>query len=203
MKNTFHGWSSVNILDLDATADLIVTGRKASEAKPETQIYNYIGEKYTQLNVLDFGCGFGRNTFAMGLYDDYWTIVGYDNDSMLDKVNEFCNLHYGGEIPKNVWFQSDWNRLIYHKFDTIFCCLVLQHIYEDALLKYISDFKNMTSKLIVFGRRFNDDIKKRSTWKIIEENGLTPRKFYDSSGLEITYVSDGDPNEHNLAIYTL
>ena len=88
------------------------------------------------------------------------------------------------------------------KFDTILCCLVLQHIHEDVLKSYIEDFKKMTSKLIVFGRRFNDDVKCRSTWIIMEENGLIPSKFY-ANGNETPYVANGDPHEHNLSIYNI
>lgn len=202
MKDTFNGWSRVNTMDLDTTTHLIVTGRKAIEAKPDNWLFKHIGDPYDRINVLDFGCGMGRNTFGMGKYASYWTIVGYDNDSMLDKAVEFCDLQYGGKIPKSVWFQSDWNRLRHHRFDVIFCCLVLQHIYEDALAKYIADFKLMTPKLIVSGRRFNDDVKRRSTWTILEENGLIPDSFFEE-GHEIPYAGEGDPNGHNLAIYTL
>ena len=86
------------------------------------------------------------------------------------------------------------------KFDVIFCGLVLQHIYEDALGVYLKDFKNMTKKMIVMGRRFNDDPKGRSTWTILGENGWVPSKFL--SGLtQIPYTPDGNPEDHNIAIY--
>jgi hypothetical protein len=88
------------------------------------------------------------------------------------------------------------------KFDTIFCCIVLQHIYEDVLKKYIYDFKRMTSNLVVAGRRFNDDVKRRSTWTILEENGLIPISFLHGDKI-IDYIPEGNPEDHNTAIYSL
>lgn len=202
MKDTFHGWSTVGSMDLDVVTDLIVTGRKASEARPDVWLFDHLGKKEERLNVLDFGCGMGRNTFGIANHSPEWTVVGYDNEGMISKSREYCTLMYGGRIPKNMWFITDWEQVRLHRFDAIFCCIVLQHIYEDALAKYIADFKQMTNRLVVMGRRFNDDPKRRSTWVILEENGLIPDRFY-AGGEIIPYNGEGDPGEHNLAIYTL
>jgi hypothetical protein len=59
----------------------------------------------------------------------------------------------------------------------------------------------MTHRLIVSGRRFNDDIidgKYKNTWQILENNG-----FYSSNAKEINYKIDGDPEEHITCIYDL
>lgn len=200
MKDTFHGWSTVGKMDIDVVADLIVTGRKASEAKPDEWLIDLIGDPAEALTVLDFGCGFGRNAFGMAKHSDKWTVIGYDNPAMLSRVPEFATINYDGKIPKNLWFLSDWDQVALHRVDRIVCSLVLQHIYEDALVKYAHDFKLMTPTLIVTGRRFNDDKEKRSTWTILEEQGLTPDEFY-AERERIPYTPYGDPSEHNTAIY--
>jgi hypothetical protein len=57
----------------------------------------------------------------------------------------------------------------------------------------------MTKKLVVFGRRFNDDMvneKYKNTWQIFENNGL-----YPSNANEVSYKTHGDLEEHTLCIY--
>lgn len=199
MKDTFHGWATVGEMKIDRVADLIVTGRKANEAVPDEWIFPYIGDPSESLTVLDFGCGFGRNSFGLARQSN-WTVVGYDNEAMLGRVKEFSSINYDGRIPKNLWFLSDWEQVKLHRVDRIFCSLVLQHIYEDALRTYIKDFKRMTTRLVVVGRRSNDEAL-RSTWTILEEQGLVPREFY-SGPQKIDYVPEGAPEDHNMAIYT-
>ena len=196
MKNTFNGWLEVDKLDINETVDLILTGRTAAQAIPDQWIFPYIGGKDEDLNVLDFGCGVGRNTFGMKEYAPMWSITGYDNENMLNKIQEFHCIHYYNKpIYKDITFSPEWNNLKSCRFNTIFCCLVLQHIYKNTLQSYIKDFKNMTNKLIVFGRRFNDDGgTETSTWSILEDNGLVPYQFY-SGTKEISYSNGkGDPH---------
>lgn len=200
MKNTFHGWSSVDKLGIDEVSDLIVTGCKASEARPDEWLYPFIGTPDDSIRVLDFGCGFGRNAFGFSTHGQNWRVVGYDNEAMLGRVAEFSDIHYGGKIPFNLAFVSDWEQLKTQSFDCIVCSIVLQHIYEDALATYAKDFRGMTKHLIVTGRRFNDDVTRRNTWAILGENGLVPKKFY-AGHLLIPYTPEGDPHEHNTAIY--
>jgi hypothetical protein len=94
---------------------------------------------------------------------------------------------------------SDWDQLKTMNFDCIYATIVFQHIHEKDLNLYLQDIKQMTNKLIVSGRRFNDDIidgKYKNTWQILENNGYHP-----SNALDIKYFIDGDPNEHITCIY--
>jgi len=202
VKNTFHRWSEVDTLDIDAVTNLIVTGRKATEARPDEWLYPLIEDPLMAKIILDFGCGFGRNALGISNHSDKWSVTGYDNKAMLGRVPEFATINYQGKIPPNLRLVSDWDQLRLEKFDVIVCVIVLQHIFEDALEKYTSDFKQMTKRLIVTGRRFNDDVGNRSTWTILEEQGLIPIEFY-AGHLRIPYTAEGDPHEHNTAIYSL
>ncbi len=59
----------------------------------------------------------------------------------------------------------------------------------------------MTNKLIVSGRRFNDDMAGdvyKNTWQILENNG-----YYPSNASDIKYSVEGDPEEHITCIYDL
>lgn len=200
MKDTFNGWGHVGYMPLNDVVNLIVTGRTAKEAIPDEWLFRYVGDSSSKLTVLDFGCGIGRNTFGMSTYAPKWSILGYDNDQMLSKVDEFFALHYMPNQAKNVRFQSSWDVVRTMKFDVVFCCLVLQHIHEDALIKYIDDFKHITNRLIVSGRRVNDGAGGKSTWSILEEQGLTPTTFFKGDTI-IPYNGEGNPEDHNTAFY--
>jgi SAM-dependent methyltransferase len=202
MKDTFRCWSNVDVLNLDATMNLILTGRTAKNGFPSEELFKYIGDKSKNLKILDFGCGIGRNTFGLNAYSPNWTIIGYDNENMIKKTEEFHASNYSNNIPPSVKFYSEWDIVKTIHFDVIFCCLVLQHIFENILFNYISNFKIMANKLVVSGRRFNDDTKKRSNWSILEDNGLVPHKFYLHQ-TQIEYMPEGHPEDHNTAIYLL
>lgn len=201
MKGSFgNTWKEVDKLNIDQTANLILTSKSAKESVFETWILDFLcGEEIEKFKVLDFGCGFGRNTFGIANHNPDWSVVGYDNPNMLSKTEEYKNLHYQRGFF-NVEFNSDWENLKERKFDVIVAILVLQHIFETPLKQYIEDFKNMSKRWIINGRRFNDDPKNRSTWKIIEECGCIPVRFYGNSGSE-TFITDGLPEDHHLAIY--
>ena len=200
MKDTFHGWSDMGEYKLDTVVDYILTGRTAVEAKPDEWLIQNIGPQDQPLKLLDFGCGVGRNTFGAAIHRPQWWVVGYDNEGMLSKKNEFFSVHYNPPLPCNVVFSSDWEKIKLQQFDVIFCTLVLQHIYEDALVVYLKDFKNMAKKLIVSGRRINDDPKSRSTWTILQENRWIPTVFLQHE-TPILFAPEGAAEEHNAAIY--
>jgi SAM-dependent methyltransferase len=203
MKNSFRWeWGIVDMLDINTVTNLILTGCKPNEAYPDDWFFKFFGDANQPQTILDFGCGLGRNTLKLAKEYPNWTIVGYDSESMLEKVQEFANINYDGEIPPNVQFISDWEQLKCRKFDKIAAIIVLQHIFESDLVEYIKDFKQMTHFLFVAGRRYNDDKGKRSTWTILEEQGLIPYKFY-CEDKKVLYVAEGDPNEHNIAYYQL
>lgn len=202
MKDTFNGWQATESMSLDSIVNLIVTGKTAKEAKPDSWIFTTIGDSTESLRVLDFGCGVGRNTFAMANYAPMWQVHGYDNEQMLLRAREYYSLHYTGSYPSNIYFSDNWNLIKSYHFDTILCNLVLQHIMEQDIATYVKDFKPMADRLVVTGRRFNDDKDGRSTWTILAEQGLIPTEFYIGNQ-KIPFQPEGDPHEHNWAIYIL
>jgi hypothetical protein len=119
----------------------------------------------------------------------------------MNKANEYSKIRFSKQICDypNLELISDWDILKTIKFDCIYATIVFQHIHENDLNLYLRDIKKMTSRLIVSGRRFNDDIvdgKHKNTWQILENN-----EFYPLNAKEINYNVDGDPNEHITCIY--
>lgn len=201
MNETFRGrWSKLDECDINKVSDLILTGTTAKEAEASTWLPNFLGDEDKPITLLDFGCGFGRNTIWLAKTFPQWTVVGYDSEQMLKRVPEYAFIKYDGKLPNNVWFVSNWEQVRMHKFDKMMCVLVLQHIHGPDLANYLKDFKNITSFLLVHGRRYNDGKGQRSTWAILEENGYLPDKFY-SGHEDAPYIADGDPSEHNSAKY--
>jgi adenine specific DNA methylase Mod len=63
-------------------------------------------------------------------------------------------------------FGSEWEYIRQDKFDAIMAVLAFQHINEEEIVLYMEDFSRMTNRVLINGRRFNDDGKK-NTWDIL------------------------------------
>jgi 2-polyprenyl-3-methyl-5-hydroxy-6-metoxy-1,4-benzoquinol methylase len=201
MKDTFNGWKKIDKEPLQKVIDLVITNGTVESVNPDTHLYHLFGDEQEPLKILDFGCGICRNTCYMSMTYPHWNVYGYDNDNMLKHAHTFCNQKYSISLYKqsNLTLTSNWEQLKTQKFDVIFASLVFQHIYEDNLSVYLQDMRKMTKKLIVSGRRFNDEMidgKYKNTWEIFENNG-----YYPSNANEISYKKYGDLEEHSLCIY--
>lgn len=203
MNKTFNGWNDVEKLTLDNVVDLVLTNGTAETINSDMWLIPTIGDESKLLSVLDFGCGVGRNIFDFSQNFPNWKFYGYDNPHMIDKANEYSKLKFNKTIYdySNLELISDWDRLKTIKFDCIYATIVFQHIHEKDLNVYLQDIKNMTNRLIVSGRRFNDDMvddNYKNTWQILENNG-----YYPSNVNDIKYSIDGDLEEHTLCVYDL
>jgi 2-polyprenyl-3-methyl-5-hydroxy-6-metoxy-1,4-benzoquinol methylase len=206
MKTSFETWSALARNDIQTVAGYMLTRQKVHELNPDTWLISLMGDARESLTVLDFGCGIGRNTYGLAAVVPNWKFCGYDNPGMIAHAKLFKALRY--PHVSNAFFLSEWNQARAMKFDCIFCALVLQHIFEAELKAYLADLHQMTKKLIVAGRRVNDDSVHRSTWTILRENGFVPAKFIPSEfwhrgGKEAEYIENGPPEDHHLAVYNL
>lgn len=208
MNDEYNEWGIVNKYKLEKVIDLVITNATIDNINPDKHLFELLGDSDKPLKVLDFGCGICRNAGYLSLTYPNWNIYGYDNENMLKHANDFCLKKYSLDVnrQKNLKLISNWNILKNEKFDVIFAVLVFQHIHEKYINLYLKDISNMTNKLIVFGRRFNDEyivddknkIIYKNTWKIFENNG-----YYPSNINDIKYSFEGDPEEHTLCIYEL
>lgn len=201
MNNKFNGWYNVNEYKLDKVIDLVITNSTVDTVNPDTHLFHLLGNSNDSLKVLDFGCGVCRNTGYLSMKYPNWNVYGYDNENMLKHAADFCLQKYklNVEEQSNLKLTSDWDLIKTQQFDVIFALLVFQHIYEKDIKQYLQDISKITKKLIVFGRRFNDDMineKYKNTWQIFENSGL-----YPSNANEVSYNTHGDLEEHTLCIY--
>ena len=161
MNNSFNSWEHIKDVSLDKVVDLVITNGTVDSIHPDEHLYYLLGDPLEHRSILDFGCGIGRNMFHMANIYPAWNIYGYDNPQMLSYANEYCLAKYG-TVPSfftNLQLFDNWEQISDRKFDVIFATLVFQHIHENDLTNYLQQFKQMTSKLIVAGRRFNDDME--------------------------------------------
>jgi SAM-dependent methyltransferase len=201
MKNTFNGWFYVDQYNLNKVVDLVLTNGTPETVQSDMWLIPFIGDKNKSISVLDFGCGVGRNIFDFSHKFKNWKFYGYDNPNMLKKAKEYSIKKFNKNIEDypNIQLFSEWDTLTSFRFDCIYATIVFQHIHEKDLNNYLQDIKQMTNKLVVSGRRFNDDMvdwKYKNTWRILENNG-----FYPRNANQINYNVDGDPNEHITCIY--
>lgn len=203
MKDSFNGWSNLANLNLENVVDLVLTNGKVDTIESDMWLIDLIGKQDSSLSILDFGFGIGRNIFQFSEDRPKWKFVGYDSLNMMVKSSEYSKKRFGKNVEEysNVELIDDWQLIKSRKFDCIYVTIVFQHIFEKDLNQYLNDIKRMTKRLVVSGRRFNDDMvdgKYKNTWQILENNG-----FYPSNALDIKYSIEGDPEEHITCIYDI
>jgi len=179
-------------------AGMIYAGAKSlDELKPSNEIIRLIGDSNEPRSVLDFGCGVGRNLIGMS---KAWKLFGYDSEPMI-----LITAKYIFDHNDDIKLFYNWERIrqiaLKEKFDTIFCCYVLQHIPEPQLRWYLDQFKEVGKELFVFGRRAIDPTntgtgydgrnKFVSVWKIIFDCG------YKISEAQEGFTLEGNGNDHH------
>lgn len=145
--NKYKTWNTIT--DRAVAANLILQVPPTYEQlKEDLFIIDFLESSVNK--VLDFGSGFGRNTFMLARTCD--SVWAYDFPNMIQLLKEdsrFSNI-------SNIMVSSDWNIVKQEKFDAIVCCISLQHIDKPELISYLSDFMIMTDNLYVHTRSFID-----------------------------------------------
>lgn len=185
-KKTFSFWGDQTLAMRSEASlvELIFTGAKSyADLKPDTTAINALGPKEGKLRVLDFGCGVGRNLYAM---PKTWEVTGYDNDNMLVRVPDFFAAQ-GGRSTSDFTLTSDWDAVKSKEFDVVLASLVFQHVPINALEVYLQDLQKMSPLLVIWGRCWNDinnrqayfplvlkyfDVAEDIKWKSLDDNVL-------------------------------
>lgn len=100
--------------------------------------------------ILDFGSGYGRNTFMLAdRINDVWA---YDFSNMIKLLKEDPRF----KSYNNITVSDSWEEVKKEKFDGIVCIITLQHIKREDLLFYLKDFIKMTDILYIKTRSYID-----------------------------------------------
>lgn len=133
-----------NASKLITTADVDI-----EEMIPNKDLMNWIDVE-DRGTVIDFGCGVGRNTFYLA--DICNKVHGFDFPNMLTMLKDRpMYTEYS-----NIGLYDDWKVLSEKDYDTVFCCISLQHFCSKDVLFYTKEFTRKAKSLYVHGRDFND-----------------------------------------------
>jgi SAM-dependent methyltransferase len=138
-------WTS--IAESADAADLrehILTGFKAG--KPFTPYASTLDLPANLNQVLDFGCGVGRNFPYLRTVARH--VTGFDLPPMIARCREL------GEPVDGLF--DDWRRVRARRFDLIFASLVLQHIETDLCRQYLENFSRMAPAVYLLTRSESD-----------------------------------------------
>lgn len=143
MRAYSNGWWTANPQNAPG---LIITGAKTvGDLKPDINIIDAL-RPYSK--ILDFGCGIGRNTFALNA--DGHAVTAFDFPNMIQMM--MSDPRYATRIT----VETDWHRLVEVKFDAILASLVLQHLPADVADEYLAAMAKMTGHLLVHSRAYMD-----------------------------------------------
>jgi SAM-dependent methyltransferase len=131
--------------DPDELRERIFTGYKTG--KPFTPYVPTIPLPKPLLDVLDFGCGVGRNFPYLKSISDQ--VVGFDLEPMIER----CAVLATETVDL---LMSDWEDVSRGSFDLIFAALVLQHVDTDLCRAYLADFARMAPATYVLTRLQSD-----------------------------------------------
>jgi len=141
MKDPYRTWNTVT--SRSKAANLILQVAPTEKIlKEDYFIAKFMGFSYRG-TVLDFGCGFGRNSFMLA--SRCGKLWAYDFPNMIKMLEEdfrFKNFN-------NIITSSNWEEVKKQQFDAIVCCISLQHLTKEDCIKYLSDFAEMTDNLYV------------------------------------------------------
>jgi SAM-dependent methyltransferase len=131
--------------DADELRDRILTGFRSG--KPFTPYVPTLELPAPTDDVLDFGCGVGRNfpylrTLAR-------RVSGFDLPPMIQRCRQLAPV----EVDS---LSDDWTEVAAKRFDLIFASLVFQHIEPDACRSYLRDFARMSPLLYLLTRTSSD-----------------------------------------------
>jgi len=166
--------------DTDDLRDRILAGYK--DGKPFTPYVPTIPMPEPLDNVLDFGCGLGRNfPYLSGIAR---SVAGFDLPPMIERCHDVA----GGMVDL---LSPDWNQVRQLRFDLIFTTLVLQHIEPEPARAFLRDFSSMAPSVYLLTRTDTDFGE--NLLQMVADLGI-----FDVAGdcIEV----DHDPGTHQLKV---
>ena len=163
----------------DDLRERILTGFK--DGKPFTPYVPTIALPGPIADVLDFGCGLGRNFPYLRSVAS--RVVGYDLPPMIERCR--------GTAPGGaVVLSSDWDAVAAMRFDLVFASLVLQHIPKAICLDALANFARIAPATYLLARGQGDF--GFSALDLVARTGL-----FDAGECRVV---DHDPETHQLRV---
>jgi len=120
--------------------------------------------------VLDFGSGFGRNSFILASRcEELWA---YDFPNML----KFLEEDFRYKNFNNIRLSSNWEEVKKQRFDAVVCCISIQHLHIDDLRSFLDDFLEITNNLYV-NTRSHLDFGKELVYPVLTEKWKVERVY--------------------------
>lgn len=192
------GWGWNKITNVETAKSSILTSYMKDGKFDGDQIPIDLDNLRKNADILDFGCGVGRNIKT--LLDKRAekdrtdiTIYGYDFSNMIEMAKEYLGLE---KFNKVIWIPHPLSNLqkLGQQFDAIAAYIVLQHIPEAELrqtLAVLSRVLRPDGYLIVHSRGYLDDGHK-NIWNIIGE--------YFTPTMANTRYNPGDASENHQTV---
>jgi len=184
----FTYWPQVgNLKDINKISRYTNSQENISEILPRKSILPLFENAK---NILDYGCGIGRNAYYLGTKLKDSTVFGFDHASILSYAFDYYLSYYEeDEEPSNVILNSDWSELNQIKYDvtlcdTVFSCMKLQEVYERA-----NELAKISSIILIIDRGFH--LESRFTiWNDLEQTNLgQPYKIFNEEGVRVEFES--------------
>lgn len=112
-------------------------------------------------NILDFGCGVGRN--LKYLVDNCHNVSAYDFPNMVKMAREYL----GAYAEWVNFIEPPLNNLAGYGFDLTIAVVVFQHMHVEDLRNALIRISAQSKELFVCSRGYADD--RFNVWKIIRE----------------------------------
>jgi len=140
-------WRDVAKASVDDIREALITGYK--DGKPfHAHNYLLLRPGAERCNILDFGCGIGRNFRVLNQYAH--RLAGFDIPEMIDACKREC-------AQADVELYSDWSRVGELSFDLTVATLVLQHLIPgESLTFYLGEIARISPYLYVASRAWCD-----------------------------------------------
>ena len=185
----FGPWHDLTGMTIDQVAASIDTNINTfAEMRPVDEAIIACGQKTRKLDILDYGCGLGRNCLGIVKHSDKWSVYGYDSPQMLEYASEVV-----GE-QKRIFLTGSWEKLKESMFDAVLCCLVLQHMEIGLVKTRLGEFARIAPRLVVYGKRQHDH--GYNLWKLM--GGMFKLEMSDYK-----FQIDGPGEEHSLVVYSM
>lgn len=108
-------------------------------------------QDYGAVNVMDFGCGLGRNSFEMADLGMYVTMYDFPNIiSMMKQSPGYRRLSH------MLSAEDRWMNACMKKYDVVLASLVFQHMPAEPAAEYLECMSGITDRLLVSGRSHMD-----------------------------------------------